>query len=467
VEELLPGRSEGNLIYLACYALSLCILVLSREWGQRSTLDRFLVADRKVGGLIGSMSIAASWIWAPAIFISIQTGYTWGFSGLIWFIIPNMLALVIFAPLAERVRRSIPDGYSYIEYTRRGDVSFTITQLTLQLIIQVVIFALQLVAGAELLSTLTGTEYHWMVVGMALTPLCYTLFSGLRTSVFTDAIQYVVIVLSAAAIFFAFPSASIILETRPFNPVSHSMLLEFGLSSALGLVVAIFADHQQWQRAFAIKCGEVSRTFYIAAFLHGLVTGLLGAVGCLIYSIGYKPARIDLVGIEFISSNYAPIFVPIFVVMAMCALISTLDSSLCAFSGLATKELCSSRQSLRNARTWMAVLVAGAIAVALLRPALLTLWFIASTIRLSSFAPTILSTIGAKSPSRLDTVGIVAALFIGGSVFAYGIYFENPTVRTIGMALSLLTPVFILLAKYWRGNQQVYSAEFADRIKSL
>lgn len=430
--------------YLLCYAFVICAVVLVRELGQRSTLDRFLVAERKVGGLIGSMSIAASWIWAPAIFISSQTGFKWGYAGLLWFCVPNMLALIIFAPLAAKIRRIIPQGYNYIEFLKSGDRSFRNTQLLLQLTMQVVIFAIQLVAGAELLADLTGAQYNWMVVGMALTPFCYTFFSGLRTSVFTDALQYVVIAISAVAILISFPGSFAVLDIHPFRPFNSDLVFEFGISSALGLIVAIFADHQQWQRAFAIKEGHIVRTMYKAAAMHGLVTISLGTLGCLIFANGFHPSRIDLVGFEYVKANYATIFVPVFVVMAMCALISTLDSGLCAFSSLAMRELRAGKVSLKSGRLLMILLALAGVIVAIQRPSLLTLWFIGCTIRLSAFIPTISSIIGSRLTTKVHAIATMSGLLGGGSVFAYGVIVGNSYVRTTGMLLTLAIPGAIL-----------------------
>lgn len=437
--------------YLLAYGVVICVVVLGRELGQRSTLDRFLVAERKVGGLAGSMSIAASWIWAPAIFISSQTGYKWGYAGLLWFCVPNMLALVIFAPLASKIRRTIPGGYNYIEFLKTGDQSFRMLQLILQLTMQVVIFAIQLVAGAELLSDLTGARYGYMVAGMALTPFCYTFFSGLRTSVFTDALQYVIIALAAAAILISFPGSVGTLDPHPFRPFNPDLLFEFGISSAVGLIVAIFADHQQWQRAFAVKEGLIVPTFYKAAAMHGFVTVSLGTLGCLIFANGFHPNRVDLVGFEYVKNSYAAIFVPIFVVMAMCALISTLDSGLCAFSSLAMKELPVGRLSLRSGRLWMVILAAGGAIVALQRPALLTLWFIGCTIRLSAFVPTIASIVGRTPPTRLYATATLAGLLFGGGVFAYGVVFGNFYLRTVGMLLTLAIPGVMLGVRWVAG----------------
>lgn len=179
--------------YLLLYAAFMILFVALAERGKLQTTEHFLVADRKVGGLLGAMSIAASWIWAPAIFVSTKVGYEWGYSALVWFTIPNMLALFFFAPIAAKVRQAIPDGYSYIQSLSNFNGGFRRCQLTVQLVMQVVIFALQLTAGGELLSYVSGASFESIVVIMSLTALVYSLISGLHSSVITDAIQYLII----------------------------------------------------------------------------------------------------------------------------------------------------------------------------------------------------------------------------------------------------------------------------------
>lgn len=37
----------------------------------------FNVANRKIGTFGGALSIAATWIWAPALFVSAEKAYLW------------------------------------------------------------------------------------------------------------------------------------------------------------------------------------------------------------------------------------------------------------------------------------------------------------------------------------------------------------------------------------------------------
>ena len=42
----------------------------------------FNVANRNIGTWSGALSIAATWIWAPALFVSAEKSYSWGWQGL-------------------------------------------------------------------------------------------------------------------------------------------------------------------------------------------------------------------------------------------------------------------------------------------------------------------------------------------------------------------------------------------------
>ncbi len=80
------------------------------------TNENFLVADRKVGFLKSGFSTAATWIWAPALFISSQKAYQQGLPGVFWFTVPNILCLCIFAFFAHYLRKKFKNGYTLAQY---------------------------------------------------------------------------------------------------------------------------------------------------------------------------------------------------------------------------------------------------------------------------------------------------------------------------------------------------------------
>lgn len=63
--------------------------------------DSFYVGNRNMGTVSSAMSIAATWIWAPALFTSAEKAYLNGVSGLFWFLVPNVICLLIFIPFAS------------------------------------------------------------------------------------------------------------------------------------------------------------------------------------------------------------------------------------------------------------------------------------------------------------------------------------------------------------------------------
>src|SRR6185436_5095789 len=106
----------GGLTFLVIYGI--CIISLTTWIARRHRLDKvdFLLASRKLGMLFAATSIASSWIWAPALFVAAQKAYEQGVAGLFWFIAPNFLALIVFAPFALRIRKRLPLGYTLPQY---------------------------------------------------------------------------------------------------------------------------------------------------------------------------------------------------------------------------------------------------------------------------------------------------------------------------------------------------------------
>lgn len=98
-------------IVLTVYAIiMLCATVFLTK--RETVAEKFHVGDRDMGTLQSAMSVAATWIWAPALFVSAEKAYINGFVGLFWFLVPNVLCLILFIPFAKRIRERMPKGIS-------------------------------------------------------------------------------------------------------------------------------------------------------------------------------------------------------------------------------------------------------------------------------------------------------------------------------------------------------------------
>jgi Na+/proline symporter len=434
------------MIYLIAYSIVCIFIVVATEWGRKQTPERFLVAERKIGGIFGAFAVAASWIWAPALFVSTQVGYQYGYSGLVWFVIPNMLALMIFAPLAQLVRRKLPDGFSYVQFIKNKGGHFRQTQLVIQLLVQVVCCAIQLTAGAELLTFVSGASYSTIVIAMALVPLSYCLISGLVSSILTDCMQYIVIVCSIAIIYFNLPLSPQVLLHCQFHPLDSVVLFQFGIGSFLTLIFGIFSNHQQWQRAFAANYGQVRKTFITAGFLHGLVTFSLGTLGVILFQSGYVAHHLQIVGAEYIVHSLPPFCSAVFIVMALSGLCATMSSALCAFGSLYATEIAPQRNPVLASRLAMVALSFTAFSLAIFRIPLIVLWMFCGFIRLSSATPTILSVLQERFSGSAGTRAIFGSIVAGAPLFIYGSFADNSLWRTTGMIVCLIVSIFICLS---------------------
>lgn len=139
-----------GIIILIIYALIMVgatTLFTKRENGGES----FYVGNRNMGTIVSAMSVAATWIWAPALFTSAEKAYSNGIAGLFWFLVPNVLCLLLFIPFARKIRREMPDGitlsgYMHRKYKSDGVKWVYLFQLTVLAFLST---AVQLLAGGR------------------------------------------------------------------------------------------------------------------------------------------------------------------------------------------------------------------------------------------------------------------------------------------------------------------------------
>ena len=71
------------------------------------TTDDYVAAGRRIGLGFGVGSVIAVWTWSVAVLTSAAVTYSWGISGLFWFVVPNGLAIMLLAPFALHLRKKL------------------------------------------------------------------------------------------------------------------------------------------------------------------------------------------------------------------------------------------------------------------------------------------------------------------------------------------------------------------------
>lgn len=193
-----------TLIVLLVYAAVMfgATVLMTKEEGN---VERFCVGNRNIGWGVSALSIAATWIWAPALFTSTENAYTKGFAGLFWFLVPNVLCLILFIPFAKRIRHEMPEGITLSGYMHEKYGSASVRNIYLFQLgaLSALSTGVQLLAGSKILSMLSGIPFAAMTVIMAVIAYSYSQFSGIKASILTDAIQ-MVFMLAASIGFVAF-----------------------------------------------------------------------------------------------------------------------------------------------------------------------------------------------------------------------------------------------------------------------
>ncbi|WP_251205867.1 sodium:solute symporter family transporter [Acetatifactor aquisgranensis] len=427
---------------------------------REDSVEGFCVGNRDAGWGLSALSIAATWIWAPALFTSTENAYTKGFAGLFWFLVPNVLCLVLFIPFAKRIREEMPEGmtlsgYMYGKYRSRAVRNVYLCQLGA---LSALSTGVQLLAGSKILSMLTGIPFAAMTVVMAVIAFSYSQFSGIRASMLTDAIQ-MAFMLAASIGFAAFGMKNGGgLETlltglggstgdagHLFSEKGLEIFLGFGLPTTIGLISGPFGDQCFWQRAFCVRKEGIGRAFLIGALLFGIVPLSMGIIGFIGAGMGYAAEDVGIINFELICALFPSWAMIPFLAMVISGLLSTVDSNLCAASSLATDIF--QEKTLGKTKLSMLFLLAAGIAIANIPGLTVThLFLMYGTLRASTLLPTVLTLKGVRLAPQGIVAGVISAMLIGLPVFGYGNIKGIAIYKTVGSLLTAILSGTVALA---------------------
>lgn len=349
----------------------------------RNTHD-FVIAGRRIGLGFGVGSVIAVWTWSMAVMMSSAQAFTWGTSGLLWFVVPNGLAVVAIVPFALKLRRHMPKGYTIVEFIRARFESRTASTV----ILVAMLFGLLSEIFINLFGVVlvTGVVFHLNATVVLLVTLgivtVYSYFGGLWTSAITATVNTLLITVPAALVvlfviakvggagaIFAKVDDTGGSQLAPFHPATASA---FGISLALGLLASTMADQTFWQKVWAIRPSHLRRTFVLGGLWFypiPLTLGLLGLVG-----IGLGVTVDDLgtagaggIGPYVVSHVGLPvILIAAYVLVILNACFSSIDGAFSALSSLVAVDIVKQarpRVSERNliTATKLSIVIAGAI----------------------------------------------------------------------------------------------------------
>jgi Na+/proline symporter len=453
---------------LLILGVSLFLLSIAIAKGFASDKAKFLVADRKLGLWETSLSVAASWIWAPSLFVSAEKAYVDGIIGVFWFIVPNVLCLILFAYAATRARRMSPEGYTLSDFIRERQSSrvqrlywVTLTGLA------VCAFAVQLLAGGKLLAGVMGMSYFWATVTLAAIPLSYSMLFGLKATVATDLAKLLFIYGLGAIIIPAvwskgggWPAFTAGLGGASgvsdfWSQESWRIFLSFGLPTTIGLLSGPFGDQTFWQRAFAVKQEHVKSAFVRAALLFAIVPVMMSVLGFIARGAALDITEPQLVNLQAVKALLPPVASFALVLLILAGLVSILDSKMAAMASIGGHDFANFifggksapfAKVMLSSRLSMVGLTVVALALAQIpNLKIVHLFLFYGTLRSATLLPTVFTLWRVKMPEPGVFYGILGSILLGLPVFAYGNFWGKPLWVVAGSLLTVSGPGLLIL----------------------
>jgi urea-proton symporter len=452
---LTPTLGFASMIGLGLFSLLLSYAI--KKLLVRNTHD-FIIADRKIGFGFGVGSLIAVWTWAMAVMMSSAMTYQWGLSGLFWFVVPNGFAVIAMIPFARVLRRNMPEGYTiseYIEYRfKQSRVATSIVTLTMifGIVLEILI---NLKGTSVVINTVFGIDWRVATVVGIICVLTYSYFGGLWTSVMTGTINTLMITVPAAivvaAVYNKIPGgASTVLDAvgkadpRNLTVLRPDAAAGFGITLAFGLLAATVADQTFWQKVWAIKKRDVSRSFFWAGALFYPIPICLGMLGLVGIAFGLSAADVGgdiaAVGPFIVSHVGLPLaLVLLYVLVILAACFSTIDGASAALSSIVAVDIVkrfwpATAESRLFVITKLSVLLGGIVATVIVLSGVdfTTLVLTTYALKTSILLPLVFAILW----SRTNTIG-----FVGGIVLA--ILVGMPIYETAGELIGTLSIVGI------------------------
>ena len=324
--------------------ISLLFIVIGISYSKKHQgLNNYLLANRSVGVFSLTSSLVASALGAWILFGPASAASWGGIGAVIGYSLGTAFPMFILIYLGKKIRKEFPQGSSLIEFMRKKFGKSLFKLILLMTIFYMFIFlCAEVTAVAILINYMSGAELWTTALIVLFFTLLYTLYGGLRASIFTDNIQMIVIIIILIFSFiyiYSFMghqfSFSFVKEKNP-HLISSSYVT--GFTAGLTFFIAVAATnlfHQgNWQRVYAAKNFEtLKKSLIISFFIIIPIVFFMGFSGMVAFSID-STIRPDLGFFTLILKEQTTVLSFIVIILGLALTISTVDTLINAISSL-------------------------------------------------------------------------------------------------------------------------------------
>ncbi len=306
-------------------------------------LNNYLVANRSMGLYSLTSSLVASALGAWILF-GPASAATWGGIGaVIGYALGTAFPLFVLLKLGIKIRKQYPEGKTITEVIRFkfGNRLFKLI-LLLSVFYMIVFLIAEVTAVAILIKYLSGTDLWVTSMIIISSSLAYTLYGGLRASIFTDNIQFLILTILLLISFslLIYYNSSIFnfnyIENQKPNLLSLNYFTNFtaGFTFFIAVAATNLFHQGNWQRVYSAKNNEVLKKSLIISFL--LIIPLVFMMGFTgLVAVSYNSNVVpDLAFFSLLLSEQRVIVSLVIVCLAISLTVSSIDTLINAISSI-------------------------------------------------------------------------------------------------------------------------------------
>ena len=315
-------------------------LVYSKKY---QGINNYLTANRNIGFFSLTTSLIASALGAWILF-GPASAATWGGIGaVIGYALGTAFPMIFLIFLGKKIRNEFPKGSTLIEFLRKRFGKSLFKLILLMTVFYMFVFlCAEVTAVAVLINYISGTQLWITALIILIATLTYTLYGGLRVSIFTDNIQMIIIVIlflisviyltsfSEGQFSFSF------IKTKNPHLLSGNYIPNYtaGLTFFIAVAATNLFHQGNWQRVYAAKNNVVLKKSLITAFIVIIpIIFFMGFSGLVAISVDPKVIP-DLGFFSLLLRDQTELLSLIIVILGLSLTISTVDTLVNAISSL-------------------------------------------------------------------------------------------------------------------------------------
>ena len=310
---------------------------------KKQGLNNYLTANRNIGLFSLTTSLTASALGAWILFGPASAASWGGIGAIIGYSLGTAFPMFFLIYLGKKIRKEFPKGSSLIEFMRKKFGKSLFKLILLMTIFYMFIFlCAEVTAIAVLINYISGAELWITALIVLLSTLTYTLYGGLRASIFTDNIQMIVIgilLLISLSYIISFTGSQFSFNfIKQKNPHLLSSSYIPSYTSGLTFFIAVAATnlfHQgNWQRVYAAKNFEIlKKSLIVSFFIIAPIVFYMGFIGMVAFTID-STIRPDLSFFSLLLKEQTELLSLLVIILGLALTISTVDTLINAISSL-------------------------------------------------------------------------------------------------------------------------------------